>query len=124
MEGDGGSEFTTNSSDKRFIVGASSIIDGTSGGVFLFIGYLFDLGEMNATAATFYVLAYLVGGFYKAKEGAVELIRHHSLNVEILMILAAIGAAAIGHWVKVLCLSLFFFLKRRTGDVHVAKKRK
>lgn len=37
-------------------------------------------------------LAFLIGGYAKAKEGITKTIQHKSLNVEILMILAAIGA--------------------------------
>lgn len=39
-----------------------------------------------------YGLAFVVGGFFKAIEGVKETIENKSLNVEILMILAAIGA--------------------------------
>ncbi|WP_347861952.1 heavy metal translocating P-type ATPase [Salimicrobium sp. PL1-032A] len=68
------------------------------------IGGLFLLAAMmtwninESIAILFYILSYLTAGYYKAKEGLVDLFHHHSLNVEILMVLAAIGAAVIGHW--------------------------
>ncbi len=39
-----------------------------------------------------YGLAFIIGGYYKAKEGIKLTIKNKSLNVEILMILAALGA--------------------------------
>ncbi len=45
-----------------------------------------------------YGLAFLIGGFAKAKEGILATIEHKALNVEILMILAAIGAFIVGEF--------------------------
>ncbi|WP_017187828.1 heavy metal translocating P-type ATPase, partial [Alkalibacillus haloalkaliphilus] len=39
-----------------------------------------------------------IGGYYKAKEGVLDLVHDRTLNVEILMIIAAVGAASIGYW--------------------------
>ncbi|MFP7478213.1 heavy metal translocating P-type ATPase [Terribacillus saccharophilus] len=57
-----------------------------------------------------YVAAYLIGGFFKAKEGITETITERKLNVEMLMILAAIGAAIIGHWLEGALLIFIFAL--------------
>jgi Zn2+/Cd2+-exporting ATPase len=45
-----------------------------------------------------YGLAFLIGGFSKAKEGIEATIENKALNVEILMILAAIGAFIVGEY--------------------------
>jgi len=45
-----------------------------------------------------YGSAFIIGGFYKAKEGIEETIKNKSLNVEILMILASFGAFLIGEY--------------------------
>ncbi|GGA50370.1 heavy metal translocating P-type ATPase [Paenibacillus physcomitrellae] len=45
-----------------------------------------------------YVAAYGVGGWIKAKEGAITLIKERDLDVNLLMIAAALGAASIGYW--------------------------
>lgn len=45
-----------------------------------------------------YIAAYTVGGFMKAKEGLETLIKDHDLDVNLLMIAAALGAASIGYW--------------------------
>lgn len=45
-----------------------------------------------------YIAAYTVGGFMKAKEGLETLFKDHDLDVNLLMIAAALGAASIGYW--------------------------
>src|SRR5690625_6662352 len=52
------------------------------------------------TWVTLHVIAFAVGGFAKAKEGIEETIANKELNVEMLMIFAAIGSAAIGYWTE------------------------
>ena len=47
-----------------------------------------------------YIIAFLIGGFAKAKEGIEETIKNKELNVEMLMIFAAIGSAIIGYWAE------------------------
>ncbi|MFJ6413623.1 heavy metal translocating P-type ATPase [Terribacillus saccharophilus] len=57
-----------------------------------------------------YTAAYLIGGFFKAKEGITETITERKLNVEMLMIFAAIGASFIGHWLEGALLIFIFAL--------------
>lgn len=45
-----------------------------------------------------YVGAYVVGGFMKAREGLITLWKERDLDVNLLMIAAALGAACIGYW--------------------------
>lgn len=45
-----------------------------------------------------YVVSYALGGWSKAREGIETLIREHDLDVNLLMIAASLGAAAIGYW--------------------------
>lgn len=68
------------------------------GGLFVVIAFIIESPENEALAITLYILAYIIGGYYKAKEGILDLVKDRSLNVEILMILAALGAAYIGYW--------------------------
>ncbi|MGM8216013.1 heavy metal translocating P-type ATPase [Bacillaceae bacterium W0354] len=68
------------------------------GGAFLLIAYLTESLENELLTAILYIAAYVIGGYYKAKEGLLDTIKNRSLNVEILMILAALGAASIGYW--------------------------
>src|SRR5690606_23536065 len=65
------------------------IIFAILGGFFIFLGWLLGKFEMETASVAFFLTAYVVGGFFKAKEGITETIAEKSLNVEILMILAA-----------------------------------
>lgn len=49
-------------------------------------------------AAALYVLAYLLGGWDKARDGIRKLVSERELDVNLLMVAAALGAAAIGYW--------------------------
>ena len=57
-----------------------------------------------------YITAFLIGGFAKAKEGIEETISNKELNVEMLMVFAAIGAALIGYWAEGAVLIFIFAL--------------
>jgi Cd2+/Zn2+-exporting ATPase len=61
-------------------------------------------GRMSLVLA---VIAYVAGG-YRPALNSLEGLRQHQLNVDLLMILAALGAAAIGEWVEG-CVLLFLF---------------
>ncbi|AZS17270.1 heavy metal translocating P-type ATPase [Paenibacillus lutimineralis] len=45
-----------------------------------------------------YIAAYAVGGYIKAREGIETLVKERDLDVNLLMIAAALGAASIGYW--------------------------
>ncbi|GIO13743.1 ATPase [Cohnella xylanilytica] len=64
----------------------------------------------HAGAVAFYLLAFAVGGFVKAKEGLMTLIEERDLDVNLLMIVAAIGAACIGYWTEGAMLIFIFSL--------------
>nr|WP_036723591.1 heavy metal translocating P-type ATPase [Paenibacillus forsythiae] len=51
-------------------------------------------------AVTLYLIAFVTGGFVKAKEGIHTLVAERDLDVNLLMIFAAIGAASIGYWTE------------------------
>jgi Cd2+/Zn2+-exporting ATPase len=69
---------------------------------------------MQNSAATWsfvlYIFAYAVGGYVKAKEGLVTLFREKGLDVNLLMLLAALGAASIGYWFEGAILIFIFAL--------------
>ena len=66
--------------------------------------------ELERVSVIIYLLAYVIGGFAKAKEGIESTIQDKELNVEILMILAAIGSAIIGYWTEGAILIFIFAL--------------
>ena len=61
-------------------------------------------------AVSLYLAAYAVGGYRQAIEGATKLWRERELEVDLLMVVAAAGAAAIGAWSDGALLILIFAL--------------
>jgi len=79
-------------------------------GVLIVIGWALHRQELITPAIITYVSAYIIGGAAKAKEGIESTIAEKELNVEILMILAAIGSAIIGYWSEGAILIFIFAL--------------
>lgn len=69
-------------------------------GVIILIAWRLDTIDSTAASTVAYLCAFVIGGYAKAKEGISDTIHNKSLNVEILMILAAIGSAIIGYWLE------------------------
>ena len=67
-------------------------------GILIALGWLSDKMGQETLAVTLFITSFLIGGFFKAREGIMETIKNKTLNVEILMILAAIGSGIIGYW--------------------------
>jgi Cd2+/Zn2+-exporting ATPase len=79
-------------------------------GLLIFAGWLLLKFDSSTIAAPIFVLAFLIGGYFKAKEGLEDTIAEKELNVEMLMIIAAIGAAIIGYWMEGAILIFIFAL--------------
>jgi Cd2+/Zn2+-exporting ATPase len=56
------------------------------------------------------VTGYVIGGYRQARDGLLTLVRERELDVDLLMVVAAIGAAAIGEWFDGALLILIFAL--------------
>jgi Zn2+/Cd2+-exporting ATPase len=69
-------------------------------GVFILIGWICSKNGAELSSVIFFVLSFIIGGFAKAKEGIEETVKNKELNVEMLMVIAAIGSAIIGYWVE------------------------
>ncbi|MEK4701210.1 heavy metal translocating P-type ATPase [Solibacillus sp. FSL R7-0668] len=80
-----------------------------SGLIILIAWRMESTGQMTA-AIVAYLTAFVIGGYAKAKEGIEDTIENKSLNVEMLMILAAIGSATIGYWTEGAILIFIFAL--------------
>ena len=78
----------------------------------LFIGLAWAAGLKGLTGleVTCYVLAYVVGGYQQAMEGLETLFKEKDLDVDLLMVVAATGAAAIGYWMDGAILIFIFSL--------------
>ncbi len=55
-------------------------------------------GWSEVLSVLIYVISYTIGGWIKAKEGVETLVKERDLDVNLLMIAAALGAASIGYW--------------------------
>ncbi|MDA7026237.1 heavy metal translocating P-type ATPase [Bacillus sp. CLL-7-23] len=75
----------------------------------LIIGGWFVSGHETLSIILF-LFAFCIGGFAKAKEGIMETMTEKTLNVELLMIFAAIGSAVIGYWAEGAILIFIFSL--------------
>ncbi|MBM7704320.1 Cd2+/Zn2+-exporting ATPase [Bacillus iocasae] len=92
------------------LVTHSELIAALTSGVLILMAWLLSTSDQGTLSVTFFVLAYVIGGFAKAKEGIEETIENKELNVEMLMIFAAIGAAIIGYWAEGAMLIFIFAL--------------
>jgi len=78
----------------------AELIAALIAGIFILLAWRLDTSGQTTASVLLYVIAFCIGGFAKAKEGIEETIEDKKLNVELLMVLAAIGSAAIGYWTE------------------------
>ncbi|TWD94553.1 Cd2+/Zn2+-exporting ATPase [Neobacillus bataviensis] len=76
------------------------LIAAVVSGVLIAAGWLFDKNGNEVESIISYLLAFVIGGFAKAKEGIEATYENKELNVEMLMIFAAVGSAIIGYWTE------------------------
>lgn len=100
------------------------LIFALSSGVFILIGWLFDKLGANTVSVAFFVLAFIIGGYAKAKEGITKTIEDKDLNVEMLMIFAAVGSAIIGYWAEGSILIFIFALSGAMETYTMNKSKK
>ncbi|MDT3426297.1 Cd2+/Zn2+-exporting ATPase [Paenibacillus forsythiae] len=89
----------------------------------LFIGLAWVTGRngQGVLEILFFILAYLVGGYRKAWEGLETLVKEKDLDVDLLMVVAAAGAAAIGYWLDGAMLIFIFCLSGALEDYTMEK---
>ncbi|MGG1397982.1 heavy metal translocating P-type ATPase [Bacillus salipaludis] len=78
----------------------AELIAAAVSGLLIVAGWLFDKYDNEVDSIIAYLFAFVIGGFAKAKEGIEETYENKELNVEMLMIFAAIGSAIIGYWTE------------------------
>lgn len=81
----------------------------SSGAIILITWFLTDYIP-HSLWITLHLIAFLIGGYAEAKEGILDTLKNKKLNVELLMIIAAIGSAAIGYWTEGAILIFIFSL--------------
>lgn len=93
-------------------------------GILIVTAWIFSKIEMESTAIPIFILAFLIGGYAKAKEGITETIKQKDLNVEMLMIFAAVGSAIIGYWAEGAILIFIFALSGALETYTMNKSKK
>ncbi|MDM5186932.1 heavy metal translocating P-type ATPase [Bacillus sp. DX4.1] len=93
-------------------------------GIFILAGWLLTKSEAQIAGIVLYILAYIIGGYAKAKEGIEDTIEEKELNVEMLMLFAAIGAAIIGYWAEGAILIFIFALSGAMESYTLNKSQK
>ncbi|MGM7702858.1 heavy metal translocating P-type ATPase [Pseudalkalibacillus sp. Hm43] len=99
------------------------MIAALTSGVLILIGWFLATIHISVVPVIFYVFAYAIGGFAKAKEGILETMEEKKLNVELLMVLAAIGSAIIGYWLEG-ALLIFIFSMSGALETYTLNKSK
>ncbi|WP_042351800.1 heavy metal translocating P-type ATPase [Bacillus massiliigorillae] len=93
-------------------------------GILIFTGWLLSKADYETAATISYLASFLIGGYAKAKEGILDTIEEKELNVEMLMILAAIGSAIIGYWTEGAMLIFIFAVSGALETYTMNKSRK
>lgn len=91
--------------------------------LFLIIGKILT-GFSQPIYPLFFVIAIVSGGWKQTYEGISELIHDHTLNVDLLMALAAIGACLIGNWFEGAMLTFIFCLSGALEEYATNKSTK
>lgn len=92
-------------------------------GILILIAWIAGKYENDIVSVIFYLLAFAIGGFAKAKEGIEATIQDKELNVEMLMIFAAVGSAIIGYWTEGAVL-IFIFAVSGALETYTMNKSK
>ncbi len=80
-------------------------------------------GAPEAAVMSLNILSYLAGGFFGAKT-ALESLREREIDVDLLMVLAALGAAVVGEWHEGAILLFLFSLSNVLQDYAIGRSRR
>jgi len=86
-------------------------------------GILIILGHFTGKPI-FLILAIIIGGFDEAREGLEDSIENKHFNVELLMILSAIGASLIGHYMEGAVLIFIFSLSGNLEEMTLDRSKR
>ncbi|MEK4353266.1 heavy metal translocating P-type ATPase [Paenibacillus sp. FSL R5-0475] len=81
-------------------------------------------GWSEILSIALYVISYTIGGWNKAKEGVETLVKERDLDVNLLMIAAALGAASIGYWNEGAMLIFIFALSGALESYTMERSKK
>lgn len=92
-------------------------------GLLIILGFVMNMTSNQTIAIIMFILSFIVGGYFSAKSAWEELVQDHHLNVDVLMLLAALGAAIIGYWAEGALLIFIFSLAESLEVMAMAKSR-
>ncbi|TAA73436.1 heavy metal translocating P-type ATPase [Planococcus salinarum] len=93
-------------------------------GILIVIAYILETQSIELWSVITYLAAFGIGGYAKAKYGIRKTIEHRKPNVELLMVLAAVGASIIGYWTEGAILIFIFSLSGALETYTMNKSRK
>jgi Cd2+/Zn2+-exporting ATPase len=107
---------------KQLMIETSSVMISV---ILIIIGFALSQGKPEPWyVAMVFGLSFLIGGFAKAKEGILATLHNKALNVEILMILAALGAFIVGDYSEGAVLILIFSISGVLESYATSKSEK
>ncbi len=89
-------------------------------GILIILGFILD-SQGNALAVPTFIIAFIIGGYHSFLSAYEDLFQEKKLTVDILMILAAIGASIIGYWMEGALLIFIFSLAESLEAMSLAK---
>lgn len=92
--------------------------------VLILFTLIFQSSLNDETQMVLFGLSFVFGGFYKAKEGVIKTIENKALNVEFLMIIAALGAFILKNYAEGAILIFIFALSGLLEDYATSKSEK
>ncbi|MEX3618655.1 heavy metal translocating P-type ATPase [Paenibacillus glucanolyticus] len=109
--------------DLRSLLSNSEVVAALGSGMLMLVAWLTSQWS-EPLSVVLYVVSYAVGGWVKAKEGVETLLKERDLDVNLLMIAAAMGAAAIGYWNEGAMLIFIFALSGALESYTMERSRK
>ncbi|UNK17826.1 cadmium-translocating P-type ATPase [Paenibacillus sp. N3/727] len=109
--------------DLRSLLSNPEVIAALGSGILMVAAWI--VGQWSEwLSVTLYVVSYTIGGWIKAREGIETLIKERDLDVNLLMIAAALGAASIGYWNEGAMLIFIFALSGALESYTMERSRK
>lgn len=109
--------------DPMAMLGNSEMQAALGSGLLMLIAWAAS-GWSDVLSVLLYVVSYTVGGWIKAKEGVETLVKERDLDVNLLMIAAALGAASIGYWNEGAMLIFIFALSGALESYTMERSKK
>lgn len=109
--------------DIRSLLSHSEVLAALGSGLLMLAAWMISVWS-EPWSVVLYIISYGIGGWIKAKEGIETLLKERDLDVNLLMIAAAVGAASIGYWNEGAMLIFIFALSGALESYTMERSRK